>query len=69
MAILVFLFIISQHTNVLLHHSFDSLQVPIVLLLMVRQLTQDEILQVHLFILSGGRLRFQCYLKYFFNIF
>lgn len=48
----------SQHTNVLLNHSFDSLQVPIVLLLMVRQLTQDEILQVHLFISSGGRLRF-----------
>lgn len=33
----------SQHTNVLLNHSFDSLQVPIILSLMVRQLTQDEI--------------------------
>jgi len=48
----------SQHTNVLLNHSFDSLQVPVDLLLMVRQLSQDEILKVHLFILSGGRLRF-----------
>lgn len=54
----VFSLLSSQHTNVLLTHSFDSLQVPFVLLLMVRQLTQDEILQVHLFILSGGRLMF-----------
>lgn len=48
----------SQHINVLLNHSFDSLQVPTVLLFMVRQLTQDEILQVHFFILSGSKLRF-----------
>lgn len=50
MATLVYSLFSSQHTSMLLNHSFDSLQVSIVLLLMVRQLTQDEILHVHLFI-------------------
>lgn len=58
MATLVYSLFSSQHTSVLLNYSSDSLQVPIVLLLMFRQLTHYEILHVHLFILSGGRLRF-----------
>lgn len=58
MATLVYSLFSSQHISVLLNHSSDNLQVSIVLSLMVRQLTHNEILHVHLFILSGGRLRF-----------